>query len=87
MASNIDWSSLLVPRYPSYKLEVEAFLDGLGVSASSDILLHKMYQAIRLEPEVSENLKLLYREALYGTQREVKARMRGRVANFKRALK
>ena len=65
---------------------MEAFLEGLDVSNSNEILVEIIFEAIRCNDTIPENLKLLYGEAANGTDREVKARMKGRVANFKRGL-
>ena len=87
MASSTDWSSLLDAQYPSYKVEVEAFLDSLEVSNSNEIYIDIIFQAIRYRPEVDDNLKLLYGEAVYGTDKDVKTRIKNRISNFKRGLR
>ena len=79
MASPTDWKQLLIPRYPSYKTEVEAFLDGLDVSNSNDILVQIIFESIEFNDSIPDNLKLLYAEAANGTDKEVKARMKSRV--------
>ena len=87
MALKIDWSDLLDKKYNSYKVEVSAYLDSLDVSNSSDISMQFIYEHICNAPKVHENLKLLYKEAIYGTKKAVKMRIRNRLANFKRSLK
>ena len=87
MASGIDWSSLLEKKYSSYKVEVNAFLDSLDIANSIEISIQHIYEAIKGDSKVHENLKALYCEAINGTNREVKNRIRNRVSNFKRALK
>ena len=69
MASNVDWADLLDKKYNSYKVEVSAYLDSLDVSNSSDISMQFIYERIRNAPKVPENLKLLYKEAIYGTEK------------------
>ena len=87
MASDIDWNSLLDKKYPSYKVEVNAFLNSLKIANSIEISTEVIYEAIRNDETINENLKMLYREALSGSDREVKNRIKNRVGNFKRALK
>ena len=87
MASPINWEELIAGRYPSYMVEVNAFLESLEVSSSSEISLEKIYFAIKDDPQINSNLVLLYREAVLGTNKDVKARMKSRMSNFKRTLK
>ena len=87
MANCVDWAALLDKKYPSYKVEVNAFLDSLDVSASIEVSIELIYQAISSDNNVNEDLKLLYREAIHGTNKDVKSRIRNRVAYFKRSLR
>ena len=87
MASNVDWSKLLVKKYNSFNVEVEAFLDSLDVSNSTDVSMGFIYDKIRNDKNVSPDLKLLYREAVYGSEKAVKLRIKNRLTNFKRNLK
>ena len=87
MASFIDWSELLDKKYPSYKVEVNAYLDSLEIATSNDVSIEKIYQAIKDNEDVSDNLKALYHECLYGSNPSVKSRIRNRVSNFRRALR
>ena len=87
MASNIDWASFLDKKYPSYTVEVNAFLDSLDISKSTDVCIENIYLAIRQDDNVNSDLKLLYHETIYGTNRDVKARIQNRVANFCRSLR
>ena len=83
MAGLIDWSGLLEKKYPSYKVEVNAFLDSLDVAYSVEVSTEMIYQAIRLDGQVNENLKELYHEAIYGVNEDVKKRIKNRGTNFK----
>ena len=85
MAEN--WSQILEQRFPSYKAEVTAFLDMVHISKSTDVLIEKIYEIIKDDDDVPENLKLLYKECIYGTDKNVKLRMRNRIGNFKRGLR
>ena len=67
MASDEYWKVLLKKNYPSYKVEVDAFLNSLEIATSNEISASKVYQAIKHLPEVNDDLKSLYREALFGT--------------------
>ena len=85
--SEPDWEKLLKAKYNSYKVEVQAYLDSLDIATSSDISIAHIYQAIRNEQKVNPKLKMLYRDALYGSNKDVKTRIRNWVANFCRSLK
>ena len=83
----IDWEEILSKKYPSYRVEVMTYLDTVHISRSTDVSIDKIYSVIVHDPNVSENLKLMYHETLYGTNKEVKQRIRNRIANFRRSLK
>ena len=87
MASNIDWTPLLEKKYVCFKVEVNTFLESLDVANSSDIAMAYVYDKIRNDRQVSPDLKALYREAVYGTEKSVKLRIKNRLANFKRTMK
>ena len=87
MDQQTSFSQLLMKTYPSYRVEVEAFIENAHISKSTNVSVDKIYEAIRDDPDVNENLKLLYREALYGSNKDVKSRIRNRVANFRRGTK
>ena len=87
MASNTDWNELLDKKYPSYKIEVQAYLDSLDVANSIEVSTQFIFEKIVEDDNVSDQLKQLYREALFGTNKEVKSRIKNRVCNFKRGLK
>ena len=82
-----DWDQLLKAKYSLFKVEVQAYLDNLDIATSSDISMAHIFNAIRNDSKVNENLKLWYREALYGKNKDVKVRIRNRIANFRRTLK
>ena len=87
MASGMDWDKILEGRYPSYKVEVNAFLDSLEISSSVDITIQKIYEAIRDDEHVCDNLKSLYHEAIHGCKKAVKNHIRNRIGNFRHRLK
>ena len=85
--SDIDWETVLKGKYVSYNIEIEAYLASLEIATSTEISMQKIYFAIRDSPVVHDNLKMLYREALFGKNKEVKARMKNRISNFRRNYK
>ena len=87
MDNQIDWAEILDKKYPSYTTEVQTFLDNAHISNSTDVSMIKIYDVIVHDPNVSEVLKMLYHEAIYGCNKDVKLRIRNRVANFRRCLK
>ena len=87
MAGAIDREELLKFKYPSYTIEVKTFLDTAHISKCTDVSIEKIYAAIKNDPQVNENLKLLYYEAIHGSNKDVKTRIRNRVTNFCRSLK
>ena len=87
MANNINFNELLEKKYPSYTAEVTAFLNSLDIASSTEVSINFIYQAIKNDPKVDANLKLLYREALYGHNILVKKRITNRVTHFRRTLR
>ena len=87
MACQVDWAEILDGRYPSYKVEVVAYLDSLDISSSTEISIEYIYEQIKSDGNVCDNLKLLYHEAVFGENKSVKTRIKNRVSNFRRALK
>ena len=85
--SEINWSDILEQRFLSYKAEVTAFLDTVHISNSTDVSIEKIYDKIKDDEDVPENLKLLYKECISGTDKNVKLRMHNHIGNFKRGLR
>ena len=86
MASQVNWKEILDGRYPSYKVEVNGFIESVDISSSTEVSIDHIYDAIKSDPNVCNNLKLLYHEAVYGSNKEVKKRIKSHVSNFRRAL-
>ena len=78
------WQDLLKERYPMYKVEEKAFAESLKVCNSAYVSADKIYQAIKDDADVATNLKALYREAIYGTNKEVKSHIKSRIGNIRR---
>ena len=87
MASKIDFSALLDKKYPSYTVEVNTFLERCDVSNSIEIATQFIYDKIKDDGKVYSNLKLIYHEALFGTDKGAKLRIKNRVTHFCRMLR
>ena len=87
MAHKIDFADLLDKKYPSYTVEVNAFLNSLEIASSTEVSINQIYQAIRNDDKVDSNLKILYHEAIYGNDPHVKKRINNRVTHFRRTLR
>ena len=81
------WSELLKDRYPTYKIEEAAFINSLKVCNSADVSAEKIYECIKDDPDVPGNLKALYREAVYGLDKDVKTRIPNRIGNIRRSTR
>ena len=84
MACNIDWSELLKDRFPMFKVEEVAFVESLKIANSNEVAAEGIYEAIKQQDDIPQNLKLLYKEAIYGSNEKVKGRIRGRISNMHR---
>ena len=87
MAQKIDFAELLDKKYPSYTVEVTAFLNSLDIASSTEVSIRHIYQAICNDDKVDSNLKILYHESIYGTDPHVKKRINNRVTHFQRTLR
>ena len=87
MASNVDWEEILRDRYATFKVEEQAFLDSLKICNSTEISTERIYDAIKGDPDVPANLKLMYREAVFGTNQQVKNRIKNRLGNIRRHVR
>ena len=83
MASQVNWSKILDQRFPSYKLEVTVFLDTLHISKSTDVSIEKIYNVIKDDSNIPDDLKMLYKECIHGSDKNVKLRIHNCVGNFK----
>ena len=87
MASNVDWGQVLKDRFYIFKVEENAFLQSLDICNSSDVAAQKIYETIRNDSEIPANLKLMYKEFLFGTHVKVKKRIKSRISNMRRNFK
>ena len=84
MASNFDWEIILNDRFPTYKVEEQAFVESLKIANSNEVAAERIYHAIKNDCDIPENLKLIYKEAVYGSNIVVRNRIRGRLSNIRR---
>ena len=78
------WQHLLKDRYPTYKVEERAFAESLKLCNSVEVSAEKIYDAIKDEPDVPNNLKALYHKAVFGTDKDIKSCIKGRIGNIRR---
>ena len=84
MASPIDWEKIMKERYFIFKLEEDGFRESLEICNSSNVSAEKIYYKIRDSTDIPFNLKLLYKEAVFGYHPKVKKRIKDRIANMRR---
>ena len=73
MAAQVNWEELLKMKHPSYTVEVNASLANTCISRCTDVSIQKIYSFICDDKNVSENLKMLYHETIYGTNKDVRS--------------
>ena len=87
MASNVDWESILRERYAMFKIEENAFLESLKICNSTEVSAEKIYLTIKDDEDIPRNLRLMYKEAVYGSNDKVRNRIRNRIGNLRRNLR
>ena len=87
MAGQMNWSQILRERYPTFKVEEDAFLESLDIAASMEVYIEKIYEAVKDDNHVPPNLKALYHEAMINGNKDVVKRIRGRISNIRRNCK
>ena len=87
MANNIDWLEVMRDRYPTFKLEEQGFKESLEICNSTEVAAVKIYYTIRDAGDIPENLKLMYKEAIFGFNAKVKKRIKSRIGNMRRNYK
>ena len=87
MASNLDWSLILRDRFATFKVEETAFLESLKICNSTEIAIERVFEAIKDDVDIPRNLKLMYRESIFGDNEKVKQRIRNRISNIRRHLR
>ena len=84
MASNIDWDVIMRDRFTTFKLEENTFVESLKICNSNEVAAERIYDAIKDDSDIPENLKLMYREAVFGENEAVKRRIKNRITNMRR---
>ena len=84
MAGQVNWDELLKYRFPTYKVEEDAFIDSLEVANSTEVYIERIYEAIRNDESVHIHLKMMYREAIHGENKDVLKRIKNRISNIRR---
>ena len=72
-----------------YLLEIEEsiFLEAILKSSCADVIAKAIYEIIKDAVEISESLKNLYRQGLFGTDKKIKKRLRNRMYAIRRKNK
>ena len=81
------WQEILKDRFPTFKVEENAFMNSLKVCNSTDVSAEKIYESIKDDEDVPSNLKALYCEAVYETDKDVKTRIRNHIGNIRRSVR
>ena len=84
MAALENWDEILKERFPTYKVEEDAYIDSLEVAHSTEVYIERIFEAIKNDASVHDNLKLMYREALDGGNKDVVKRIKNRISNIHR---
>ena len=71
-------------RYVTFKLEEEGFAQSLEICNSTEVAAEKIYYTIRDSDEIPENLKMMYKEAVFGYNEKVRNRIKNRIGNMRR---
>ena len=87
MASNVDWPSIMKDRFATFKIEETAFYDSLNICNSTEVAIAKIYEAIKDLQDIPNSLIMMYREAAYGDNKQVKRRIGNRISNIRRNMK
>ena len=74
-------------RFATFKVEETAFLDSLKICNSTEVAIAKIYEAIKDLEDMPSSLIMMYREAAYGEDKQVKRRIRNRISNIRYNLK
>ena len=87
MAAQINWADILSQRFPTFRVEETAYLSCLEIASSMEVYIEKIYEAVRHQDHVPENLKLMYHEASINGNKEVVRRIQNRISHIRRNCK
>ena len=82
MAGYIDWEEFMHDQYATFKLEELGFEESLKICNSTDVSAEKIYYTIRDADDIPENLKMMYREAVFGHNEKVRNWIKNRISNL-----
>ena len=87
MASCSGNSSKRQDRLYLLELEEAIFLEVILTSSCADVITKSIYEVIKDGQEISQSLKDLYREGLFGTDKKIKKRLWNRMYAIRRKHK
>ena len=73
-----EWDQILKNRFRAYDVEKSIYIESQKVANGPMMFAQNIYDALR-PGDVPDNLKNLYKEALYGNNSKVKARIISRM--------
>ena len=80
-----NWTEILKPPYSTYQCEEDAYIEISKITIDNEIAMEFLYEnAVQDNTEVCRNLRLMYHEAVNGTNKDVRRRMQNRMSHFKR---
>ena len=78
MASGFDWEKILQGKYKFYDIEKSIYSQNRNKANSPEVMAKFICDGLA-EGDVPDNLKALYHETMYGTDKKVKQRIIKRV--------
>ena len=81
-----EWGQILKNRFRAFDVEKSIYIDSQKVANGPLMFAQYIYDALR-PGDVPDNLKNLYREALYGTNQKVRARIISRIYSIGRIVR
>ena len=66
-------------RLPLLEIEEDVFLNSILSSNGADVIAKKIYEFIKDDPNISDQLKQLYKDGLYSRDPKIKHRLRSRM--------
>ena len=73
-----DWDEILKGKYKAFDVEKSIYTDSQQLANCPMMFAQYIYDALR-PGDVPENLRKIYKEAVYGTNEKVKARIVSRM--------
>ena len=77
-------NSKKIQRLPLLKIEEDVFLNSILTSNGVDVIAKKIYEFIKDDPNISDNLKTLYKDGLYSRNPKIKWHLRSRMYFIRR---